>query len=118
MNWGFVPIARAAIIITEEEDPQLAQENLWKFLQDNPECAQEVLCQYQGFWGIRGDFEHLREEYRAWAQRVKEEEERQAEEKILAEIRALKEKQKAVSEKRRAAGRAGGEKSARRRKNS
>ena len=77
-------------------------------MQDNLECAEEVLCQYQGFSGIQGDLEHLREEYREWAQRVKEREERQAAEKTLAEIRALAEKQRAVSEKRRAAGRAGG----------
>jgi hypothetical protein len=77
---------------------------LGKFLQDNLECAEEVLCQYRGFSGIQGDLEHLREEYREWAQRVKEREERQAAEKTLAEIRALAEKQRAVSEKRRAAG--------------
>lgn len=117
MNFGFVPFTRAAQFITEEEDPR-AREKLGKFLQDNLECAEEVLCQYQGFSGIQGDLEHLREEYREWAQRVKEREERQAAEKTLAEIRALAEKQRAVSEKRRAAGRAGGKKSARRRKNS
>ena len=118
MNFGFVPFTRAAQFITEEEDPPRAREKLGKFLQDNLECAEEVLCQYQGFSGIQGDLEHLREEYREWAQRVKERDARQAAEKTLAEIRALAEKQRAVSEKRRAAGRAGGKKSARRRKNS
>ena len=64
MNFGFVPFTRAAQFITEEEDPPRAREKLGKFLQDNLECAEEVLCQYQGFSGIQGDLEHLREEYR------------------------------------------------------
>jgi len=47
VNFGFVPFTRAAQFITEEEHPR-AREKLGKFLQDNLECAEEVLCQYQG----------------------------------------------------------------------
>jgi hypothetical protein len=117
---SFVPLARAAQIITGEENVATAEEKLREFLLAFPECAEEVLCQYQGFWGIRGDFEHLREEYRAWAQWVQEWEEQQRVQQLAEKAlpdKGLAEKQ-ALSEKRRAAGRAGGKKSARRRKNS
>ena len=64
---AFVHLPIAAQYITVEEDFRKALEKLGDFLATVPECAEQVLFQEVGLWGIdRVHCDLLRVEYSLW----------------------------------------------------